>query len=84
MKPLTLLTLTAALAVTGTAWAGGGAHAALKGWRKKLAHADCNDSNNFCKVSHVKRFRGVYSGSDELLRLRCTNGGKRVRAYWGG
>ena len=98
------------------ALAGGGAHAALKGytycgksslsfteakvygrhygcrksrslfqaWRTKLAKADCNESNDFCKVSHVRRFRCVYGGDDFLMRLRCIRKGKRVRAYWGG
>jgi hypothetical protein len=56
----------------------------FQAWRKKLAKADCNPDNNYCKVSHVKKFRCVYGGDDLTMRWRCTKGDKRVRAYWGG
>ena len=53
-------------------------------WRRHLSHLTCNESNNFCEVTHVHHFRCVFGGNDLLVRLRCTRGQQRMRGYWGG
>jgi hypothetical protein len=54
-------------------------------WRRNLDRANCNDkAHNFCEVTHVHRFRCVFGGTDAEIRLRCTRGNQRMRAYWGG
>jgi hypothetical protein len=53
-------------------------------WRRHLGHLTCTQSNNFCEVTHVHRFRCVFGGNDFLVRLRCTRGNQRMRGYWGG
>jgi hypothetical protein len=56
-------------------------------WRRNLDRQapKCNNkAHNFCEVTHVHRFRCVFGGNDELVRLRCTRGKQRMRGYWGG
>jgi hypothetical protein len=56
-------------------------------WRRNLDKQapKCNNKeHNFCEVTHVNHFRCVFGGTDEQIRLRCTRGTQRMRAYWGG
>jgi hypothetical protein len=53
-------------------------------WRRHLSKLTCDQSNNYCEVTHVHHFRCVFGGNDFLVRLRCTRGNQRMRGYWGG
>jgi hypothetical protein len=55
-------------------------------WRRNLDKQapTCNNKAHNCEVTHVHHFRCVYGGTDLEIRLRCTRGTQRMRAYWGG
>jgi hypothetical protein len=53
-------------------------------WRRHLDKLTCDKAHDYCEVTHVHHFRCVFGGDDFLVRLRCTRGKQRMRAYWGG
>jgi hypothetical protein len=53
-------------------------------WRRHLDKLTCDKAHGYCEVTHVHHFRCVFGGDDFLVRLRCTRGKQRMRAYWGG
>jgi hypothetical protein len=55
----------------------------VRRWLRVVGRRDCNEQNNFCRVTRVRRWRCVQGGSELVVRLRCTAGRKRVRAHWG-
>jgi hypothetical protein len=59
------------------------ARSLVRRWQRAIARMRCVRSNDFCAVVPVRRFRCVRGGSDYTVRLRCTRGEQRVRAYWG-
>ena len=59
------------------------ARSLFRRWNRMLDRMRCSKSNNYCEVVRVRRFRCVKGGSNYTVRLRCTRGNQRVRAYWG-
>jgi hypothetical protein len=55
----------------------------VRAWLKKINGMRCNADNKYCAVIRVRRYRCVKGSSGSIVRLRCTRGTKRVRAYWG-
>jgi hypothetical protein len=55
----------------------------VRRWLRVVGRRDCDEQNNFCRVTRVRRWRCVQGGSESVVRLRCTAGRKRVRAHWG-
>jgi hypothetical protein len=55
----------------------------VRRWLRVVGRRDCNEQNEFCRVTRVRRWRRVQGGSEIVVRLRCTAGRKRVRAHWG-
>jgi hypothetical protein len=55
----------------------------VRRWLRAVESRDCNEQNNFCRVTRVRRWRCVVGGTEIIVRLRCSAGRKRVRARWG-
>ena len=55
----------------------------VRKWRQKVNSPSCQPAVTRCRVVRVSRYRCVWGGDEVTVRLRCTKGRKRVRAYWG-
>jgi hypothetical protein len=55
----------------------------VRQWLRVVGRRDCDEQNNFCRVTRVRRWRCVQGGSERVVRLRWADGRKRVRAHWG-
>jgi hypothetical protein len=56
----------------------------VRRWRRVVERRHCNEQNNFCQVTRIRRWRCVVGGSEAIVRLRCSAAErKRVRAHWG-
>lgn len=43
--------------------------------RRKL---NCNEANNYCRVTRYKGFRCVKSGNESIVKVRCRRGGQVI------
>ncbi len=42
--------------------------------RNSRRRLNCNEANDFCRITRYKRFRCVKSGSEAIVKVRCQRG----------